>query len=95
MHMLCNERLLLHLYDHAHGRFWRATLAGAPVLGFGIATGFRLPESVLYVVLTVVAGAMVINVVRRELPAAPRLRPFLFLMGCFGYGILILAKWRF
>lgn len=95
LHMLCNERLLVHLYGRTHGRFWRGTLAAAPVLGFGIATGFRLPESALYVVLTVVAGATIINVVRRELPGAHHVRPFLFLMGSVGYGFLILAKWRF
>ena len=94
-HMVCNERLLIHLYEHAYGRFWRAMLAAAPVLGFGIASGFRLPEGALYVVLTVVAGAMIINVVRRELPTAPRLRPFPFVMGLLGYGSLILTSWRF
>ena len=93
--MVCNERLLIHLYEHAHGRFWRTMLAAAPVLGFGIATGFRLPETALYLVLTVVAGAMIINVVRRELPSARRLRPFPFVVGLVGYGSLILASWRF
>jgi hypothetical protein len=95
MHMLCNERLLIHLYGSAHGRSWRATLAAAPFLGFAIAAGFRPPQSVLYATLTVVAGATVINVVRRELPGALRLRAFPFLLGFVGYGSLILAKWRF
>jgi hypothetical protein len=95
VHMLCNERLLIHLYGRAHGRSWRATLAAAPVLGFAIAAEFKPPESALYVVLTVVAGATIINVVRRELPGALRIRPFPFLLGFVGYGALILAKWRF
>ena len=95
LHLLCNERLLIHLYGRAHGPSWRTTFAAAPVLGFMIAAGFRPPESALYVVLTVVAGATIINVVRRELPGALRIRPFPFLLGFVGYGSLILAKWRF
>jgi hypothetical protein len=94
LHLISNDIFLLHLGGHEHHRRWRAALAAMPVFGSATATGFALPEGVLYGTLTLVAGGTIINVVRRELPSPEYVRPGAFATGVIVYAALIIATWR-
>jgi hypothetical protein len=94
LHLLFNDRFLLHLAAGAHTWRWRAALAAAPVLGCVLAVGLNPPESVLYGLLTLVAGGTIINVMRLELPAPENFHPKAFVAGVIGYAALILITWR-
>lgn len=95
LHLLFNDLFLHQLNPGAHDWRWRTALAAMPVFGCAIATGFSMPEGVLYAMLAVVGGSTIISVVRHELPSRERFRPAAFLAGVLVYAILILATWRF
>ncbi|MFN3428772.1 MAG: hypothetical protein ACK46X_02335 [Candidatus Sericytochromatia bacterium] len=95
LHLLFNDRFLAHLCPGGHTGTWRASLASAPVLGCVAAAALNPPQALLYSTLAVVAGGMILNVVRLELPLVEDLRPAGFVAGVLGYGAIILATWRF
>lgn len=95
LHLLFNDLFLHHLNPDAHHWRWRAALAAMPVIGCAVATGFLLPEGVLYGMLAVVGGSTIISVVRHELPNPESFRPTAFITGVVIYATLILATWRF
>lgn len=94
LHLLFNDRFLLHLSPKSHTRRWRAALAAAPVIGCVLAVGLNPPESVLYALLTLVAGGTIINVMRLELPASEHFHARAFLVGVIGYATLMMITWR-
>jgi hypothetical protein len=94
LHLLFNDRFLLHLSPRSHTGRWRVALAAAPVLGCVLAVGLNPPDSVLYGLLTLVAGGTIINVMRLELPAPEKFHPWAFLAGVIGYAALMVINWR-
>lgn len=94
LHMLFNDMYLAHLCPEAHSGRWRAALAAAPVVGACLAGALRLPDSVQYLLLTVVAGMTIINVLRQEIPDPEVFRPAGFLAGVAVYAAVIVATWR-
>lgn len=95
LHLLFNDLFLMHLSPGAHHWRWRAALAAMPVFGCAVAAGFALPDGVLYGMLALIAGSMIINIVRHELPSPSNFRPGAFVTGVIVYATLILATWRF
>jgi hypothetical protein len=95
LHLLANERFLLHLCPEAHTWPWRCALAGAPVLGCLLAIVLGPQPGMLYTALTLVAGGTIITVIRRELPDRPNFNLVGFVLGLAGYAALIHATWRF
>lgn len=95
MHMVFNDRFLLHLCPAGHSKAWRLTLAVAPVLGCAAALALQVPDGLLYGLLALIAGGTILGVLRVELPDLPGYRPWGFAVGVVGYAALIFATWRF
>jgi hypothetical protein len=95
LHLLFNDVFLTHLWPGAPHARWRLALAAAPVAGCALAAGFALSDGVLYTLLALIAGAMIMNVLRHELPSARDVRPLAFLFGVGLYAALIIGTWRF
>lgn len=66
-------------------------LAAAVLLGFGIRYVARLPESVPVVLQAMLAGAVIFNVLKEELPKPAKARYWPFLGGGIAYGALLLV----
>ncbi|HEX5392375.1 MAG TPA: hypothetical protein VFW68_03800 [Rhodocyclaceae bacterium] len=94
LHLLFNDRFLLHLCSGAHHWRWRVSLAAMPLMGCALAASFALPEGVLYGILALIAGSTVINVVRHELPNPRDFRSAAFVAGVVIYAAIIIATWR-
>lgn len=95
LHLLFNDRFLLHLYPQEHSWRWRAALAAAPVVGYLAASGLQPPEGLLYGLLAIIAGGTIVTAMRRELPDEQDFRATAFVVGVAGYAMLIMATWRF
>ena len=95
LHLLFNDLFLLHLCPDAYHWRWRAALAIMPAIGCALAIGFALPDGVLYGMLALIAGSMILNVVRHELPSPQNFRSGAFVAGIIVYATLIIATWRF
>ena len=93
LHLLFNDRFLLHLCPSSHRGAWRLALGLAPLAGCSLALLLLLPSGVLYLLLTLVTGATIINVMRQELPAPQNLHLPGFLAGVLLYASLIIAAW--
>lgn len=94
LHLLFNDRFLLHLCPDVHTWRWRGALAAAPLVGFGVAAGLGIPEGLLYGMLALVAGGTTITVLRIELLDPKLAQPVAFTAGVGLYAALILATWR-
>lgn len=95
VHLIFNDLFLLHSYPIYHTAPWRFVLGIAPVCGCGLAIALGVPAGVLYISLAMVAGGIITNELRRELPDTWSLRPFALVAGMVAYAALIFANWRF
>lgn len=95
LHLLFNDRFLLHLDPQAHSWRWRGLLAIMPAVGCAAVVALDVSVGVLYAMLALVAGGTIINVVRQELPEVKLFRPLSFVGGAVLYALLIFAAWRF
>lgn len=77
-------------YDH-HGRW---LLAGAALLGGFVGGLTRVPEWVVSILFALLAGSVLLNVLKEELPAERQSRFLPFLTGAVAYGVLLLSmRW--
>ncbi|HVL99823.1 MAG TPA: hypothetical protein VM324_11085 [Egibacteraceae bacterium] len=78
-----------------HGRSYRAwgrwVCGSAVVLGWAVGAAFRVPEAVPAAVLAFLAGGVVMNVLKEELPEERESRLGPFVAGAGGYALLLLA----
>lgn len=75
-----------HQYDHA-GRW---LLAAALVAGVATGWGRELPEAVVAVLVAFVAGGVILNVLKEEVPSERRSRFWAFALGGASYAALLL-----
>ena len=93
--------MALHFFvnDHAlhvhHGRLYhrsgRWLLAAMPVAGFGLGLGLRVSPLLVSALFAFLAGGVVLNVLKEELPADRESRFWAFATGAGGYAALLLA----
>ncbi|WP_246318928.1 hypothetical protein [Peteryoungia desertarenae] len=91
LHFLVNDQGLRHshgaLYDH-RGRW---LLAVSPFLGFGLGIFVTIPELAISALFAFLAGSIVMNVIKEELPKERDSRFLAFVSGALGYAALLLA----
>ncbi len=71
-----------------HGRW---VLAGALLVGWAISTAVAVPESWLVVIFAFLAGGVVLNVLKEELPEDRQSRFWAFMVGAGVYAVLLVA----
>lgn len=89
-HFLVLERSLRHEHGAAYERIGRFLLAGMAVLGWGMGLLFKLPYTVLALLVAFISGAIIVNSSIMELPSEKGGRFGPFVMGGLVYGLILL-----
>lgn len=91
LHFLVND---IGLYDHhkaVYAHVGRWVLAGAVLAGWGMAWVLRVPEWLTVATLAFLAGGVIMNVLKEELPAERESRWWAFAAGAAAYAALLLS----
>ncbi|MFB6138254.1 MAG: hypothetical protein ABEJ42_07970 [Halobacteriaceae archaeon] len=90
LHFLVNDWGLRHHHGAAYHDRGRWVLAGA--IGLGVAVGFVVPmdRQALAVLFAFLAGGVILNVVKEEVPAEQESRFSAFALGAAGYAVVLL-----
>jgi hypothetical protein len=90
LHFLVNDYGLRDHHQEAYDAVGRWVLAVAVLVGFAVGVILAVPEHVLSLLLAFVAGSVVLNVIKEELPEDRESRFWPFGVGVAGYGLLLL-----
>ena len=88
---IINDHALHVNHQEQYDRVGRWVLVVAVFLGFGARYLHRFPDSVPVVLQALLAGAVLLNVLKEELPAARESRYWAFAAGATVYALLLLA----
>lgn len=91
VHFVVNDFALHERHAAAYRRVGRWIVAGAVLLGWGIGTLARVPEPAIALVVAFIAGGIVLNVLKEELPGERRARVLPFVTGAALYTALLQA----
>lgn len=91
LHFLVNDYGLRHHHAERYHRVGRWVLASGVLLGWLLGTTLTLTDLALAVPVAFLGGAVVLNVIKEELPAERESRFWAFAIGAFGYAGLLLA----
>lgn len=90
MHLLVIDRAMHEHHKQPYLHRGRYVLAGGVVLGWLAGLATRLPDPLLGLLFAFVAGAIVLNVLKEELPTEHDARFWPFVIGAGGYGAWLL-----
>ena len=91
LHFLVNDYGLRHHHKHQYLRIGRWLLAGAVLSGWALARLLPLGPALAAALLAFIAGAVILNVLKEELPAERDSRFGAFALGAALYALLLLA----
>jgi hypothetical protein len=90
MHFIVNDFGLRENHKHPYDRIGRWILAAAVVVGWAIGTHLRIHQAAVAVLFAFLAGGIVLNVLKEELPEERESRFWAFAFGAIVYTILLL-----
>jgi zinc transporter ZupT len=90
LHFLVNDYALREHHQARYRRTGRWVLSAAVLLGTGLGLVGTVPPLVVSLLVAVLAGGVVLNVLKEELPAARESSFGAFLLGVVGYTALLL-----
>ncbi len=79
-------------HEDAYGRVGRWVIAAAVMLGWGLGLAITLPPVAVGGLFAFLAGGVILNVLKEELPEERRSRFGAFLFGVMAYGALLLLE---
>jgi zinc transporter ZupT len=91
LHFVITDYGLREHHKDAYARVGRWVLAAAVVLGWVIGLVFEVSEAALFVLLALLAGGVILNVLKEELPEERESRFWAFGLGAAAYAALLLA----
>lgn len=91
LHFVTVDHGLRQDHSHRYDVFGRWLLAGAAVAGGVVGWATEVPEWVVSILFALLAGSVLLNVLKEELPAERQSRFVPFLGGTVLYGVLLLA----
>jgi predicted membrane protein len=91
LHFLVNDNGLRQNHKQIYDRIGRWLLAAAIIVGWVIGVGTQIHQAAIAVLFAFLAGGIVLNVLKEELPEEQESRFWAFAWGAFGYAILLLA----
>jgi zinc transporter ZupT len=90
LHFLVNDVGLREIHGELYRRVGRWLLAGAILLGAAVGVVTEIREALFATVFAFVAGGIVLNVIKEELPEERASRFLPFAVGAVGYAIVLL-----
>jgi hypothetical protein len=90
LHFLVNDYSLWEDHKHAYSRVGRWILSAAVVCGWTIGTQTEIGEAFTAVLFAFLAGGIVLNILKEELPQERESRFWTFALGAMGYSGLLL-----
>lgn len=91
LHLWVNDVTLWERHKGDYNRIGRRLLAAAVVLGWALGALVEIPEAAIAVVIAFLAGGLILNVLKEELPEAHHSRFSAFALGAGVYTALLLA----
>lgn len=91
LHFTVNDSALREHHSGLYQRYGRRALAAAVLGGWVAGTMEVVPATVVHVAIAVLAGAVLLNVFKDELPPDRQARYWAFLLGIAVYGAMRLA----
>lgn len=91
LHFVVNDHALREHHKGRYDRFGRWLLAGSVLAGWALALRFEVPRLAVELMTAVLAGGVILNVMKEELPQERESRFWAFLAGCAAYGALLIA----
>ncbi|ACK72492.1 conserved hypothetical protein [Gloeothece citriformis PCC 7424] len=91
LHFLVNDYGLRQDHRNTYHKSGRWILAGSIILGWIIGTGTKISEAGLSVFFSFLAGGVIFNVLKEELPEERESRFWAFFIGAIGYSVLLLS----
>jgi uncharacterized membrane protein YfcA len=91
LHFVVNDYGLRQDHKHVYHNTGRWILAAAIVLGACIGLGTHIPEPFISVLFAFLAGGVILNVLKEELPEERQSRFWAFAVGSVIYAGLLLA----
>lgn len=90
VHFITNDWGLRRDYKEVYDKYGRLILSAAPILGWLIGALTELNEFVLSILQAFIAGGIILNVLKEELPEEQESSLSSFLTGVIGYTFLLL-----
>jgi hypothetical protein len=91
VHFVVNDLGLREHHKHAYDRIGRWVLAGSIMTGWVIGQTLELNPAAIATIWATVAGGIILNVLKEELPEERESDFGSFLLGAVGYGALLLT----
>ncbi|MBA2529778.1 MAG: hypothetical protein H0V19_07450 [Euzebyales bacterium] len=91
VHFVINDRGLREHHAGLYHRYGRWLCAAAVLLGWAVGAATEISEAFLGLLLAFLAGGVILNVLKEELPAERESRFSAFLAGAAGYTLVLLA----
>lgn len=91
LHLLVNDYALQSHHNHLYVHRGRWVLAASVLAGWGLGQVLSISEAAVSAAVAFIAGAIVLNVLKEELPEERNSRFSFFLLGTLGYSALMIA----
>jgi zinc transporter ZupT len=91
LHFVVNDFGLRENHKHIYDYIGRWILAAAVIVGWAIGSGTQIGETAIAVLFAFLAGGIVLNVLKEELPEERESRFWAFGLGVAVYSVLLLA----
>jgi len=90
LHFFISDRAMEEHYQKLYVKYGRYILAIIPILGWSLSVLFPERVSEAYVLLAFVAGVVLFNVIKDEIPSIGRGKPLWFFAGALFYSVILL-----
>ncbi len=94
LHFFVSDRSMEEHYGQFYVNYGRYLLAIMPIIGWSLSILFPEKESEAYVLLAFMAGAVLFNVIKDEIPRLGTGKPLFFFVGAVLYsGLILVLPW--
>ncbi|WP_121612392.1 hypothetical protein [Mesobacillus foraminis] len=90
IHFITNDRSLRRDHQHIYDKYGRVSLTAAILLGWGIGAFYKVDELVISLLVAFLAGGVILNVLKEELPEEKESSFAAFALGLAGYTVLLM-----
>ncbi|EDX87582.1 hypothetical protein S7335_5292 [Synechococcus sp. PCC 7335] len=91
LHFLVNDYSLWEDHKRAYSRVGKWILAAAVICGWVIGTQTKIDEAITAILFAFLAGGIILNILKEELPQERESRFWMFALGAAGYSSLLLV----